>query len=325
MQSNNEMLESSQPKPKRIKQLPPPRVQRSRSCSSLCKRQPQQPISSATLKIYSPTKSVIAESNDQTLSPQKTILNGTVIEQLAETANDSLSDQLDNIFNDSINLIDEPDLNPMMKFIKDIMETYQQSIEKLANETAQMRAELNDQKQQIISKLKLVKQQQTKQNTEFEIKLRDQKQFFQKQQQQLKQHMNQQLQLQQAKTLLPNCIQYETISNPIKQKTSSPKLAPKMPSKTKSNINEQAYHQNKKSDVPLVGTKHASAGSSKALLKPTLFPPPRETLNKERKPRKIDAMFLGSSIVKHVHGRKIKQNSGRYAKICSFPGGAAHL
>ena len=31
-------------------------------------------------------------------------------------------------------------------------------------------------------------------------------------------------------------------------------------------------------------------------------------------------MILGSSIVKHVQGRKIKQNSGRYAKICSFPG-----
>ena len=31
-------------------------------------------------------------------------------------------------------------------------------------------------------------------------------------------------------------------------------------------------------------------------------------------------MILGSSIVKHVQGRKIKQKSGIYAKVCSFPG-----
>ena len=31
-------------------------------------------------------------------------------------------------------------------------------------------------------------------------------------------------------------------------------------------------------------------------------------------------MILGSSIVKHVKGRAIKQSSGTYVKVCSYPG-----
>ena len=149
MQSNNEMLVSSLPKPKKIKQLPPPRVQRSRSCSSLCKRQPHQPNDLLVLPTTgqissSPTKSDIAEHIDENFSPTKPILDDTANEANISTANDSLSDQLNTIFNNSIKLTDEP--NPMMQFIKDIMETYQQAIENLTNETVQMRAELTDKK-----------------------------------------------------------------------------------------------------------------------------------------------------------------------------------
>ena len=46
------------------------------------------------------------------------------------------------------------------------------------------------------------------------------------------------------------------------------------------------------------------------------YPPPPE----ERQPRKVDAMLLGSSIVKHVRGHFIKERSGKYVKVCSFPG-----
>ena len=323
MQSNNEMLVSSLPKPKKIKQLPPPRVQRSRSCSSLCKRQPHQPMDLLVLPTTgqissSPTKSDIAEHINENFSPTKPILDDTANEANISTANDSLSDQLNTIFNNSIKLTDEP--NPMMQFIKDIMETYQQAIENLTNETVQMRAELTDQKQQIISGLKMVKQQQNNQNANLEIKLSEQKKLFQKQQQQLKQQLTQQFQLQQAQDLPVNCIQYETITNPNIQKTSSPKLAPIIPSKP--TIKAHVIHQKRKPDVMPAQSRHAAAGSSKALLKPTLFPPPQETQKerKSRKPRKIDSMILGSSIIKHVQGRKIKQNSGKYAKVCSYPG-----
>ena len=77
---------------------------------------------------------------------------------------------------------------------------------------------------------------------------------------------------------------------------------------------KQKNHQTNKQNQP-----------TKALTEPTLFPPPTE-LQTRRKPTSttkqmdIDAILLGSSIVKHVKGRNVKRRSGKFLKICSYPG-----
>ena len=45
-----------------------------------------------------------------------------------------------------------------------------------------------------------------------------------------------------------------------------------------------------------------------------------ERPQRNRKPRKIDAMLLGSSIIKHVRGASVKHQSGKYLKVACFPG-----
>ena len=40
----------------------------------------------------------------------------------------------------------------------------------------------------------------------------------------------------------------------------------------------------------------------------------------EAKPKTIQSMVLGSSIVKHMRGGTIKRSSGKYCKVCSYPG-----
>jgi len=267
----------------------------------------------------SPASSFIPEVENISSSPSKTPNDTT--NSFPDMVSKSLSDQIEDIYNSS-NLTDEP--HPMIKYIKNIMETYQTAIENLTTETVNMREELNDQKQQILNKIKVVKQQQNKQNIEFQNKLHNQQQNQQKQNQQLKQQIMGQSQLQQAQNPPPNCIQYEPITNPYTkvhaQKTSSPKTTSAKPSMSRSTTTKESEkHARNRYDT---SSKYvnAAAGPSKALLKPTLFPPPKELQQKERKPRKIDAMILGSSIVKHVPGRKIKQKSGIYAKVCSFPG-----
>ena len=70
-----------------------------------------------------------------------------------------------------------------------------------------------------------------------------------------------------------------------------------------------------------VKSPQLKARKSKALTEPILFPPPVEQqAKKERKPRKIDTILFGSSIVKHIKGGAIKRKSGKYVKVCSFPG-----
>ena len=92
------------------------------------------------------------------------------------------------------------------------------------------------------------------------------------------------------------------------------------PSK-KSDTQKQHIATSLKNANAAAGTaSYATKPGSKALTKPTLFAPPKEKDYNTRKPRKIDAMILGSSIVKHVKGRSIKQNSGTYVKVCSYPG-----
>jgi len=95
-------------------------------------------------------------------------------------------------------------------------------------------------------------------------------------------------------------------------------------------MQRKQQHENQPSKKSATSSKHGNAAAgtvsyatkpfSKALTEPTLFPPPKEKDYNIRKPRKIDAMILGSSIVKHVKGRTIKRNSGTYVKVCSYPG-----
>ena len=48
--------------------------------------------------------------------------------------------------------------------------------------------------------------------------------------------------------------------------------------------------------------------------------PPPPCLQQDPSKRYIDAMVIGTSIVKHASGRNIKRATGRSTKVCSFPG-----
>ena len=168
-----------------------------------------------------------------------------------------------------------------------------------------------------------------KQRIHFENQLQQQQQTQQKQLQQLKYQIQQNIQQQilQLNSEKPTLqIQEEPISMPTKvnkkyvpkqmQRNQQHTKKPIMKSETLKQHTATSKHANSAAGTASSATKPLS----KALTKPTLFPPPKEKDYSTRKPRKIDAMILGSSIVKHVKGRAIKQSSGTYVKVCSYPG-----
>jgi len=213
--------------------------------------------------------------------------------------------------------------------ISEIMNTYQNTLENLTVEITNLRSEVADQKQQLKNRFKVLSQQQTQQEQRIDQQLQTYQQRQQQQQHQLRNQLKQQMEsfhqvLQPSQPAKLN-IQYETIQcpkvkqqSPDKNKSQSKHLEshdvkvratehqPTPPKTHSLNVatatkeNEMRAKQNSYASSKLA---NSAAGSSKALLKPTLFPPPKE----KRKPRKIYAMILGSSIVKHVQGRKIKK------------------
>ena len=54
--------------------------------------------------------------------------------------------------------------------------------------------------------------------------------------------------------------------------------------------------------------------------KNTLYPPPADYNSPPNSRKNIDAVVLGDSIIKHVKGRSAKISSGKFLKVCSYPG-----
>jgi len=120
----------------------------------------------------------------------------------------------------------------------------------------------------------------------------------------LKQQIEKQFQVIKDSEIYKPNIQYEELTPPQNSNSREPQKSapnPKRPAPAKS--------------------PQLPARKSKALTEPTLFPPPLEPqVKKERKPRNIDAILIGSSIVKHIKGGSIKRKSGKYVKVGSFQG-----
>jgi len=158
-----------------------------------------------------------------------------------------------------------------------------------------------------------------KQRIHFENQLQQQQQTQQKQLQQLKYQLQQNFQ-QQIVQLNSERSSPQIQEEPIITTKTMKKKEPKLMHKKQQNSKQQIATCSKYANAAAGTASSDSKPVSKALLKPTLFPPPEEKQYSARKPRKIDAMILGSSIVKHVKGRTIKQQSGTYVKVCSYPG-----
>ena len=69
---------------------------------------------------------------------------------------------------------------------------------------------------------------------------------------------------------------------------------------------------------PVPTTEHADFWSDKR--RGCEIPPPPELSFQHNTRKKIDALLVGSSIVKHIRGGKVKKKSGHYLKVCSYPG-----
>ena len=185
-------------------------------------------------------------------------------------------------------------------------------IEDLANEVSGLRLELANQKQQQENNKKMMKTLKTQQQSQS--KQIEQNCLMQKQQQnnfkqQLQQQKDKQFQIIKNSEIHKPNIQYEEILPLPNSKNREPQKKSSLKSKLSAPTN---------SPQP---PSHAPVRKSKALTAPTLFPPPLEPeVKKGRKPRNIDAILLGSSIVKHVKGGSIKRRSGQYVKVCSYPG-----
>ena len=318
---------------------------RSKSCSSIFGRGEQNPVIMETVTAEttnspyknvtlqtSPTKSI----NEDSFSPTKQINDDTLNQSLS-----SLNQSLSTPANTSNNQMTE-ELHPMMDFIKEIMGTYQIAIENLTSETTKMREELNDQKQQINNKFKVVKQRQDNQQLELEKQLKEQQQKQQKQQNQLKQQLTSQLehQLDEQQLLAPphNNIQYETITvqdaktkaKPPKTNTNNKKLqkikpanAAAAPSSTRynttSSVSESTPRQQKNDQAQVtISTSRQQQCDPATASKPAPCQNNTDRSAVSKKPP--SAMVFGSSIVRHVNGGTLWKQSKTSTKINCYPG-----
>ena len=217
-----------------------------------------------------------------------------------------------------------PSISSMQAMISDIMGQYKSALENLTTEVTNLRSELANQNQTSKNSLKLFKQQQLKQNQQFEQQLKDQQQHQQKQQHQLRNQMTQQMEkhlLNISSADTPKIdIQYETIE------------FKNQPALSKAKKNECSNIENTQSSVPMSSSNiqqnilQADVLLSKAR---TISPPsekpmeqkqPKQKEQQNRKTNRKTVMIFGSSIVRHVNGGKITRKTKVNTKVNCYPG-----
>ena len=157
-----------------------------------------------------------------------------------------------------------------------------------------------------------IKEVLRKQAELFESKLAQQQQQQQRQLAQLKQQLISSFQQQLCQVIknsepTMNSVQSEIITITDQHLTNKTK-------KTNTTVNK---HTNKHEPKQKNQQTNKRNQPTKALTEHTLFPPPTERQTR-RKP--IDAIVLGSSIVKHIKGKLLKKKCNKRVKVCSFPG-----
>ena len=148
-----------------------------------------------------------------------------------------------------------------------------------------------------------MKQMMLKQQKLFKEQLDEATKQHQRQLAQLKQQLSQQWQqqmIQLTSTLQPTItVQTETISK------NTPKTKEKNRKQTPASVKRKITNN----DPPTPPTQ-----------KNTLYPPPADYNSPPNSRKNIDAVVLGDSIIKHVKGRSAKISSGKFLKVCSYPG-----
>ena len=280
--------------------------------------------------------SSVLETSEEIMTPRASTAQNVVVETECHSSPEKPSNISNSISISSENEINEPiftpsfetpQKTPMKDVISNIMESYKEALYNLTTEISNLREELADQKQHFKKQLKLFNQKQNAQQEQMEQSLQNQQQLQQRQQNQLKNQLKQQIeqhfeQIKSAETPQLD-IQYETIAAP-------PKL-PKLPTHqlNKKPPNHQKAEKKQKSNAVVEANLYKKTPTN--AIKPEA--PLQETSicvdghqpkhQQQKIPRKIDAMLLGSSIVKHIRGGFIKKRSGKYVKVCSFPGAGA--
>ena len=217
--------------------------------------------------------------------------------------------------------------------IQDIMSEYRSALETLTAEVTSLRSEVADQQKQFNTKIKLLNHNQVTIKQDFEQQMTTQNKHYQQQQNQHKNQVKQQIE-QLAKETVPDTpkinIQYETLSTTTqKNKTTKPK------NKQKSNA------QPEQSNTIQVASKLSNAAAGASTMQQRSSPAPASSIsesidstivttptqitecspeNTSRKPKDIDSIILGSSIVKHIRGGNIRRYSKKFTKVCSYPG-----
>jgi len=228
----------------------------------------------------------------------------------------------------------------MHDMISEIMGSYQNALENLTGEVSNLRSELADQKQQLKNNFKVLNQQQKQQEQRIDQQLQGHQQRQQQQQHQLRNQLKQQIETLKIAEVPKLDIQFETIQSPQinkRQSTTNNKRKSK-PSKQPGPTNNKVQTTMRQQPTPVftpvhqpspvekevetqpeaksTSSKMANAAAGSIPINRNLFTPsPRK-----QQPRKVDVMLIGDSIVKHVRGRSIKEQSGKYVKVCSFPG-----
>ena len=332
MTINDEMIKST------MVPQPMTRRNRSRSCSSIYKSQPiqtQHPLEeivesmrhfhldspkvlpqSAPVSDFSPTK----ELNICTTTPGEIEFNNlctTNQEDAPVQGNIACSPIVSTCSSPKTpQVYSSPSQLPIQDLIGEIVNQYKDALDNVTKEVTNLRGELADLKQQIKTNFKVINNKQSEQKQQLQCQLNDNLQSQKQQQHQFRNQIKQQIEKQYETMQLieppkPE-IQYEEITIP----QTKPK-PPMQHSKKKNNFFSPPNKQQEKNEH--FKSKMTPADSNSSISHNSISEH-KQQQNNHRNPRKIDAMLLGSSIVKHVKGRSIKKESGTYIKVCSFPG-----
>ena len=340
MQSINDEMASScpettQPKSKkRTKHLPPQRVQRSRSCSSIYRKPKDQDENGQTVipELEQLEEEEVDGNELVELLKSKLVLRSPKLNLTQiSTTHTGFGQTMHTGENLSITTDEKSQVHT-----GEISDTFSNLDPTSPTKLLDYESENDSQTptSSLLAEIKgFIRESMRQQKNHFENQLKMQQQIQQRQLQQMKSQIQQNLQQQILKlSEQPSTnIQEETISAPCKPVNTNRQRQIKA-LKPKNSDNSTPYIKTKSikpadskqtANATVVSIPTPTTGlTSKALKVPTLFPPPPESKpnTHENKPRTIDAMLLGSSIVKHVKGRAIKRKSGKYVKVCSFPG-----
>jgi len=333
------------PKPKKkTKELPPPRIQRSRSCSSLCKRQPRseqnflQEFDSSKISEINELSNELSkhtEENDQIDTAGNELINLISATFKLSSPKLTLSDSSTKNNND-VNENISWDASPTKEMHVSDMELQNTTSSTPNKQDTQPSSLINNILISFTNKFEEMMENQQKFQQQQQDKLMDYQQKLQEQilqlQQQHQQHQHE-LQILKGPNIVYEEIEYKSNNSKKSKKKQNTSKNTQQPKKVENPIQaKQSEHQppQKLSELsqrkqnsqmqPATQKTTVQADVSKQQSQRQLDQSIERPAKKDRKPRKIDAMLLGSSIIKHIHGGNVKQRSGKYLKVACYPG-----